>query len=289
MPTFGFWRAEEKSSKSKKKHHDRPPPKIISIREKLHTVFHAPGVYVSPQNHYSTHVYLIFHRYDNMASGIFSATISFRTMYNDFKGMKTIDISPNSEEADVQFDINGGELRGVMGSRKIFMCKIGWVQRNENREMVYARVAECLPFPVRPDTMDSVEWEELRVKGNSRCEWIVKAIGVLKKGDNWESLPVEQFKERHAEVKKLVGGGDYEDEKRTWKRRVDRVTRHFDQSGDVLAYREKLKELGPEPGLSSEAKQVRYLDKIMNDVGAALYSKHEEPKKITDKYRRRGE
>ncbi|CAD6441700.1 065d0869-f10c-4109-99b9-7c137176fe2e [Sclerotinia trifoliorum] len=263
MPTFGFWRAEEKSSKPKKKHRERPSSKIISIREKLHPVFHAPGVYVSPQNHYSTHVYLIFHRYEDMKSGLFSATISFRTMYNDFKGMKTVDISPNSEEADAQFDINGGEMKGVMGSRRMFVCKIGWVQRNENRVWCMRRLQECLPFPVRPDTMDSVEWEELRMKGIRD--------------------------ERHAEVKKMSGVGDFEDEKRAWKRRVDRATRHFDHSGDVLAYRETLKELGPEPGLSSEAKQARYLDKIMNDVGAALYSKHEEPSKFSDKYRRRGE
>lgn len=209
-------------------------------------------------------------------------------MYNDFKGMKTIDISPNSEEADAQYDINGGELKEVMGNRRIFMCKIGWVQRNENRGMLYAKVADCLPFPVRPDTMDSVEWEELRMKGNSRCEWIFKAIEVLKEG-NWESLPVEQFRERHVEVKKVGGGGDFEDKKRRWERGVDRATRHFDYSGDALTYRETLKELGPKPRLSSEAKQARYLDKIMNDVGAALYSKHEEPRKILDKYRRRGE
>ncbi|EDN99332.1 predicted protein [Sclerotinia sclerotiorum 1980 UF-70] len=167
MPTFGFWRSEENPSKPKKKHHQRPPPKIISIRSKLHPVFHAPGVNVSPQNHYSTH-----------------------------------------------------------------------------------------------------------------------AIEVLKEG-NWESLPVEQFRERHVEVKKVGGGGDFEDKKRRWERGVDRATRHFDYSGDALTYRETLKELGPKLRLSSEAKQARYLDKIMNDVGAALYSKHEEPRKILDKYRRR--
>ncbi|CAD6449291.1 ab67fcfe-ef0c-499a-8b27-833b53dc2a08-CDS [Sclerotinia trifoliorum] len=243
MPTFGFWRAEEKSSKPKKNIVNDPRQKS-SPSAKTAPRIPRPRRLRLPQNHYSTH-------------------------------MRNLILMEGNE--------------GVMGSRRMFVCKIGWVQRNENRGMVYAKVAECLPFPVRPDTMDSVEWEELRMKGNSRCEWISKAIGVLKKGEYWESLPVEQFRERHAEVKKMSGVGDFEDEKRAWKRRVDRATRHFDHSGDVLAYRETLKELGPEPGLSSEAKQARYLDKIMNDVGAALYSKHEEPSKFSDKYRRRGE
>ncbi|ESZ92029.1 hypothetical protein SBOR_7595 [Sclerotinia borealis F-4128] len=302
MPSLGnFWRHDNnnnnnnnqasKKKRTKKPQPPRPPPKIIHTRETLHPVFHAPGVYVSPQHHFSTHVYLIFHLYNRNTSGKFVATVSFRTMYNDFKGMKTLDISPCSEEADAQFDINGGEPNAVLGGKNMLMVKIGWVQRNEKREEIYARVAECLPFPVRADTMDSEEWEEVRAKGmNPRCEWVVKAIGVLRKAENWESLPVSQFRERHDEVKKLARNGDSDDEKRKWKRRVDRATRHFEDSGDAREYREKLKELGSEPESSSEAIQARYLDKLMNDVGAALYSKdEEEPKKISYRNRRRNE
>lgn len=283
MPSFGnFWRTD--GDKRKTKH--RPPPKVINVREELYTVFTAPGVAKSPEHKHSTHVYIIFRHYDNMPSDKFTATISFRTMYNDHKGMKNIDLCPASEDADPLYDINGGGMTRVFVDSNTFMVKIGWVKRSEKRDKLYTEVANCLPFPIRGSTMDSEEWEELRAKGKSpRTNWVIKAIGVLKKSDIWESLPESQFRERHNELKKLKDN-NLEADIESWIRRVDRARRNY--SHDVHKYKSKLERIGPEPEESSQGKQAKYLDDIMNNVGVALYSPREEEfRRDLAQYRRR--
>ncbi|TGO26788.1 hypothetical protein BPAE_0053g00420 [Botrytis paeoniae] len=226
-----FWRGDDDDKKGKKQ--ARPPARQYNERGPLHPVSHALGVNLSPEHKYSIHVYLIFHRFDNMPSGKFVATMSFRTMYNDFRGTKTVDFSPATEDADPLFDENGENLSGVMVAKREFMCKIGWVKRCEEKDRVYLRVANCLPLPIRPEEMKNEEWEEVRYKGSkSRTEWILKAITALKKDTLWERLPIEQFQARHKEVRKVE-----------WKKR-----------GAI--------------GL----RQASCLDEIMNDVGVVLYS-----------------
>ncbi|TEY73163.1 hypothetical protein BOTCAL_0082g00140 [Botryotinia calthae] len=141
-----------------------------------------------------------------MSSRNFDATMSFRTMYNDSRGMKTVDFSPASEEANPLFDKNGGSLSKVMVARRTFVCKIGWLKRTEEKERVYLKVQNCLPYPIRPEGMEDEKWEEVRSKGpESRVEWVLKAIEALREDKLWESLPIEKFKDRHYEVREVAG------------------------------------------------------------------------------------
>ncbi|KAF5869075.1 uncharacterized protein Bfra_011617 [Botrytis fragariae] len=237
----------------------RPPARQDNEGRAWYPVIPALGVDISPAHKYTIHVYLIFHRFDNMESGNFVATMSFRTMFNDFGGMKTVDFSPATEDADPLFDVNGGNLSGVMVAQRTFMCKIGWLKRIEGKEEVYLRIRKCLPYATRPESMTNEEWEEMGVKRpESRTKWVLKAIRALKKERLWEGLPKNMFQTRHKEVIKVA-----------WKKR-------------------KLIGLRPKPSFDME--QARCLDRIMNDVGMVLYSEQdEEPKKIQDKYRRRGD
>ncbi|TGO32180.1 hypothetical protein BHYA_0343g00080 [Botrytis hyacinthi] len=233
-----FWRGDDDDNKRKKQ--TRPPARQYNEPGPMHPVSHAPGVNVSPEHQYSIHVYLIFHQFDNMAPGNFIATMSFRTMFNDFQGMKTMDFSPATEYADPLFDVNGGDLRGVMVVQRTFMCKIGWVKRDKGKEKVYSRIKNCLPYAVRPEKMTDKEWEERRVKGpESRTEWVLKAIRMLKGERHWEKLPEEQFKTRHKEV-----------------RTVARM------NGGAIGSRRTPFDMEP----------ANCLDKIMTDVRVALYS-----------------
>ncbi|KAF7923961.1 hypothetical protein BELL_0740g00020 [Botrytis elliptica] len=254
-----LWRGDDDGKKGKKQ--ARPPARQYNERGPWNTVSHALGVYVSPWHKYSIHVYLIFHRFDNMPSGKFVATMSFRTMYNDFRGMKTMDLSPASEDADPLFDENGGDLSGVMVARRTFACKIGWTKRFEEKDSLYLRVAKCLPLPIRPEGpegMNDEEWEEVRPKGpRPRTEWVLEAIRALREDRHWESLPMKQFQARHDEVKEVAG--------------------------------RKRRAFGLRSRSSFDMEQARCLDKIMNDVGTVLYSKREEElEKNQRRHRKRG-
>ncbi|KAM0304064.1 hypothetical protein ACHAO8_011457 [Botrytis cinerea] len=255
---FGRDNSLDHEDARRRKKQARPPARQDNERKPLHTVNHALGLNVSPKHKFSTHVYLIFHQLGNMPSENFVATLSFRTMYNDFRGMKTRDYSPASEDADPLYDKNGKDLRGVMVAKWELYCKIGWVKRIFGKDEMYLPIVDCLPFPIRPNEMESEEWENVRSQGSeSRTKWVLKAIEALKQDELWESLPYEQFKARHDEVRKVA--------------------------------RKKWKIVGTRPRPSLDTIQAKYLDEIMNDVGLTLYPKpKEEPKKIWDRYRRRG-
>ncbi|KAF7889360.1 uncharacterized protein EAF01_010853 [Botrytis porri] len=230
---------------NRRKKQAHPPARQDNEGRPLYPVIPAFGVAISPAHKYTIHVYLIFHRFDNMESENFVATMSFRTMFNDFGGMRAVDFSPATEDADPLFDVNGGNLRGVMVAQRTFMCKIGWLKRIEGKEDVYLRIRKCLPCAIRSDSMTDEEWEERRVKGpESRTEWILKAVRVLKEQRLWETLPKNEFQARHREVIKVA-----------WKNR------------GLISLRRNL---------SFDVKQARCLDKIMDDVGTVLYSKREE-------------
>ncbi|KAF7950141.1 hypothetical protein EAE96_007436 [Botrytis aclada] len=242
---------------NRRKKQARPPARQHNERGAWHKVHHAPGVSLSLKHKYSVHVYLIFHRFDNMDAGNFVATMSFRTMSNDYGGMKKMDFSPATEEADPLFDLNGGNLKGVTVTKREFVCKIGWVKRIEAKQEVYLRVGKCLPYAIRPETMNDEEWEEKRVKGpKCRTEWVLKAIRGLKKEKLWEELPMEDFQARHEEVREVV--------------RKERAM------------------IGSRPNPSFETTHASRLDEIMYDVGVSLYRKHEEkPKKTPERHRGR--
>ncbi|TGO10370.1 hypothetical protein BTUL_0137g00270 [Botrytis tulipae] len=235
-----FWLGDDGNDDHKRKKQTRPPARQYNERGPQPPVSHALGVSLSTKHHYSIHVYLIFHQFDNMAPGNFIATMSFRTMFNDYQGMKTMDFSPATEYADPLFDVNGGDLRGVMVAQRTFMCKIGWVKRDLGKEEVYSRIKNYLPYADRPERMTDKEWEERRVKGpEPRTEWVLEAIRMLKKERHWEKLPEEEFKKRHKEV-----------------RTVARMNR-----GATGSRRTPF-----------DMEPANRLDKIMTDVRVALYS-----------------
>lgn len=210
-----------------------------------------------------------------MPAGKFDATVSFRTMYNDFRGMKSMDISPCNEDADPQFDINGGDSAGVLEVERRFMIKVGWVARNERREKVLKKMAERLPFPIRGSTMDSEEWEALRAKGNNpRGEWVFGAMGVLRRSREWSRLQKDKFMEQRAKVKKLIGkGGGDNEARRTWKRRADRARRRYEREGGAGEYKWEMARLGPEPKGEGSEKDIdmRELDWLLKGLEEALY------------------
>ncbi|KAF7941749.1 uncharacterized protein EAE97_006586 [Botrytis byssoidea] len=236
-----FWRGEDGNDDHKRKKQARPPARQYNERGYQPPVSHALGVNVSTEHHYSIHVYLIFHQFDNMAPGNFIATLSFRTMFNDYQGMKTIDFSPATEHADPLYDVNGGNLRGVMVAQRMFMCKIGWVKRELGKEELYSRFKNYLPYAKKPEKMTEKEWEEeRRVHGpEPRTKWVLEAIRKLKEERYWEELPKEEFKKRHKEVKTEA-----------------RMIR-----GAIGSRR-----------TSSDMERANRLDKIMTDVRVVLYS-----------------
>ncbi|TGO45791.1 hypothetical protein BCON_0365g00090 [Botryotinia convoluta] len=251
-------RGDDDDHHNRREKYARPPARQNNERGTLYPVNPALGVAISPGHKYSIHVYLIFHRFDNMESGNFVAKMSFRTMFNDFGGTKTLDFSPAAEDADPLYDKNGENLRGVMVARREFMCKIGWLKRIEGKEEVYLRIKDCLPLPIRPERMTNEEWEEMRVKGpGSRTEWVLKAIRALKEERLWERLPKDHFQARHDEVKKVA--------------------------------RKKRGVIGLRRTPSFDTIQASSLNKIMNDVEEVLYPKdEEEPRNILGRHRRRG-
>lgn len=210
-----------------------------------------------------------------MPAGKFNATVSFRTMYNDFRGMKSMNISPCSEDADPQFDMNGGDSAGVLEVERRFKIKVGWVARNEDREKVLKQMAEHLPFPIRGGTMDSEEWERMRAKGNNPSgEWVFGAMGVLRRTRRWSRLPKDKFMEQRAKVKKLIGDGGGDNEaRRTWKRRADRARRRFEREGGAREYKWEMAQLGPEPKRGGSEKDIdmRGLDRLLKGLEEALY------------------
>lgn len=234
-----FWRGDDDDNKRKKQ--ARPPARQYNERRTLRPVSHALGLSVSPEHNYSIHVYLIFYQFDSMAPGNFIATMSFRTMLDDFQGMKTMDFSPATEYADPLSDVNGGDLRGVMVAQRIFMCKIGWLKRDLGKEEVYARIKNYLPYANKPEKMENEEWEKRRVKGlDSRTEWVLRAIRALKGEKYWEKLPKLQFQTRHREV--------------------------------IEVARKNYRGISGSKRTPFDMESANRLDKIMTDVGVALYS-----------------